>query len=89
MPILQTVLSAGVIWAFTFVIGSISSFQAQLATQQTTQALTTQKLESVDRRVESNEKLSDATRMTVQRLDIQVAALTDSLKALVVSGRPK
>jgi hypothetical protein len=89
MPVVQTILSAGVIGAFTFVIGAISSLQAQVGTYQTNQALELQRLDSLEHRATSNEKTVDTNRMTIQGLVYQVNTLNDSLKTLVISGRPK
>lgn len=88
-PIAQNVMT----WVFTGILGycglMLSSISNQLSTYQTTQAVMVQRVDGIDRRLDSNEKLTDSNRMTLQGVVYQVNTLNESLKAYVVSGRPK
>jgi hypothetical protein len=89
VPILQTILSAGAIGAFVYVVGSLGSLQVQLANYQTNQALIGQRVDSLERSRESTDKLIDSLRISTQRQDFQINQVGESLKALVQTGRPK
>jgi hypothetical protein len=89
MPVLQAVLSAGAIGAFVYVVGSLGSIQMQLASYQTSQALISQRIDSLERSRDTDEKLIDGLRISTQKLDYQVGGIVDSLKNFVLTGRPK
>lgn len=89
VPILQTILSAGAIGAFVYVVGSLGSLQVQLAAYQTSQALIGQRVESLERSRESTDKFVDSLRITTQRQEFQINQVGESLRDLVKNGRPK
>jgi hypothetical protein len=89
VPILQTILSAGAIGAFVYVVGSLGSLQMQLAAYQTNQALIGQRVDSLERSRESTDKLVDSLRVSTQRQEFKIDQVGESLKALVQTGRPK
>lgn len=89
VPILQTILSAGAIGAFVYVVGSLGSLQVQLALYQTNQALIGQRVESLERSRESTDKFVDSLRITTQRQEFQINQVGESLRDLVKNGRPK
>ena len=89
VPVLQTILSAGAIGAFVYVVGSLSALQAQLGTYQTNQALLTQRVESLERSRDSTDKMVDTLRTSSQRQEFQITSMTESFKTLVLTGRPK
>ncbi|AKV07906.1 hypothetical protein B723_16380 [Pseudomonas fluorescens NCIMB 11764] len=89
VPILQTILSAGAIGAFVYVVGSLGSLQVQLAAYQTNQALIGQRVDSLERSRESTDKFVDSLRTSVQRQEFQINQLGDGLKGLAQMGRPK
>jgi len=89
IPVVQMVLSAGVIGAFTFVIGAISSLQTQLGNYQTSQALVLQRVDSLERSRDLNVKNIDVLRLNDQKQDFRLDSIADSLKSIVISGRPK
>lgn len=89
VPVLQTILSAGAIGAFVYVVGSLSALQAQLGTYQTNQALLTQRVESLERSRDSTDKMVDTLRTSAQRQEFQTTSLVESFKTLVLTGRPK
>lgn len=88
-PIAQNVMG----WALTGILGYcgliLNSISNQLATYQTNQAVMVQRVDGIDRRLDSNEKLTDTNRMTLQGVVYQVNTLNESLKSYIVSGRPK
>lgn len=89
VPVLQTVLSAAAIGAFTYVVSSLGTLQVQLANYQTNQALLGQKVESLERSRESTDKFVDSLRITTQRQEFQIKQVDESLRELVKNGRPK
>lgn len=89
VPILQTILSAGAIGAFVYVVGSLGSLQVQLALYQTNQALIGQRVESLERSRESTDKFVDSLRITTQRQEFQINQVGESLRDYVKNGRPK
>lgn len=89
VPILQTILSAGAIGAFVYVVGSLGSLQVQLAAYQTSQALIGQRVDSLERSRESTDKFVDSLRVTTQRQEFQINQVGESLRELVKNGRPK
>ncbi|MGE6445060.1 hypothetical protein ACQKDL_12940 [Pseudomonas bubulae] len=89
VPVLQTILSAGAIGAFVYVVGSLGSLQVQLASYQTGQALITQRVDSLERSRESTDKFVDSLRTTSQRQEFQISQFSESLKAMALMGRPK
>ena len=89
VPILQTILSAGAIGAFVYVVGSLGSLQVELALYQTNQALIGQRVESLERSRESTDKFVDSLRITTQRQEFQINQVGESLRDLVKNGRPK
>lgn len=89
VPILQTILSAGAIGAFVYVVGSLGSLQVQLAAYQTSQALIGQRVDSLERSRESTDKFVDSLRTSTQKQEFQINQLGDSLKGLAQMGRPK
>ncbi|NWB92318.1 hypothetical protein [Pseudomonas agarici] len=89
VPILQTILSAGAIGAFVYVVGSLGSLQMQLAAYQTNQALIGQRVDSLERSRESTDKLVDSLRTSDQRQEYQIGNMGESLKEFVKNGRPR
>lgn len=89
VPVVQTILSGAAIGAFMYVTGSLTSLQTQLSGYQTNQALLTQRVDSLERTRESSDKFIDSLRSSDQRQDFQINALSDNLKNLVLTGRPK
>ena len=89
VPVLQTILSAGAIGAFVYVVGSLGSLQVQLASYQTNQALTGQRVDSLERSRDSTDKLVDNLRTASQRQEFQITQFGESLKAMALMGRPK
>lgn len=89
VPILQTILSAGAIGAFVYVVGSLGSLQVQLAAYQTNQALIGQRVESLERSRESTDKFVDSLRVSTQRQEFKIEQVVESLRDLVKNGRPK
>lgn len=89
VPILQTILSAGAIGAFVYMVGSLGSLQVQLAAYQTSQALIGQRVDSLERSRESTDKFVDSLRVTTQRQEFQISQVGESLRELVKNGRPK
>lgn len=89
VPILQTILSAGAIGAFVYVVSSLGALQAQLGAYQTNQALIGQRVDSLERSRDSNDKLVDSLRITTQRQEFQINQVGESIKALAQMGRPK
>lgn len=88
VPVLQTILSAGAIGAFVYVVGSLGSLQVQLASYQTSQALIGQRVDSLERSRESTDKFVDSLRTSAQRQEFQINQLGESLKGLAQMGRP-
>jgi len=86
VPVLQTILSAGAIGAFVYVVGSLSALQSQLGVYQTSSALMAQRVDSLERSRESSDKFIDTLRSSDQRQDFRLDSFTDVLKNL---GRPK
>lgn len=89
VPVLQTIVSLGAIAAFGYVVSSISSFQAQLSSYQTSQALIAQRVDALERHWDSSDKLIDTLRRDTQGNGSQIGYLADSIKNLVLTGRPK
>ena len=89
VPILQTILSAGAIGAFVYVVGSLGSLQVQLAAYQTSQALIGQRVDSLERSRESTDKFVDSLRISTQKQEFQINQLGEGLKGLAQMGRPK
>lgn len=89
VPVVQTLLSAAAIGAFTFVIGSLSSINAQLSSYQTSQALLTQRVESLERSMSNSDKLIDTLRIASQRTEFQITQVMDWQKGVVLQSRPK
>lgn len=89
VPILQTILSAGAIGAFVYVVGSLGSLQVQLAAYQTSQALIGQRVDSLERSRESTDKFVDSLRTSTQKQEFQINQLGEGLKGLAQMGRPK
>lgn len=89
VPILQTILSAGAIGAFVYVVGSLGSLQVQLAAYQTSQALIGQRVDSLERSRESTDKFVDSLRTSTQKQEFQINQLGESLKGIAQMGRPK
>jgi len=89
VPILQTILSAGAIGAFVYVVSSLGQLQAQLGAYQTSQALIGQRVDSLERSRESTDKFVDSLRITTQRQEFQINQVGESLRDLVKTGRPK
>lgn len=89
VPILQTILSAGAIGAFVYVVGSLGSLQVQLALYQTNQALIGQRVESLERSRESTDKFVDSLRVSTQRQEFKIEQVVESMRDLVKNGRPK
>lgn len=86
VPVLQTVLSAAAIGAFVYVVGSLSTLQASLNSYQTSQALLTQRVDSLERTRESSDKFIDTLRTSDQRQDYRLDSITEIIKNI---GRPK
>jgi hypothetical protein len=86
VPVLQTVLSAAAIGAFVYVVGSLSTLQASLNSYQTSQALLTQRVDSLERSRESGDKFIDTLRTSDQKQDYRLDSLTEMVKNF---GRPK
>lgn len=86
MPVLQTILSAAAIGAFVYVVGSLSTLQASLNSYQTSQALLSQRVDSLERTREASDKFIDTLRSSDQRQDYRLDSITDIIKNL---GRPK
>jgi hypothetical protein len=89
VPVLQTIISLGAIAAFSYVVSSLSSLQVQLSSYQTSQALIAQRVDSLERSRDSSDKIIDSLRFSDQHQDSQITNLGDSLKNLVLTGRPK
>lgn len=89
VPVMQTLICAGALGAFTYVNSTLTSLQAQLSNYQTNQALALQRLESLERRADANDKIVDTLRSTSQGQGYQIAAILESIKNGVLSGRPK
>jgi hypothetical protein len=89
VPILQTILSAGAIGAFVYVVGSLGSLQAQLGAYQTSQALIGQRVDSLERSRESTDKFVDSLRTATQSQEFRINQMGESLKAFAQMGRPK
>lgn len=89
VPILQTILSAGAIGAFVYVVGSLGSLQIQLAAYQTSQALIGQRVDSLERSRESTDKFVDSLRTATQSQEFRINQMGESLKAFAQMGRPK
>lgn len=86
VPVLQTILSAGAIGAFVYVVGSLSTLQASLNSYQTSQALLTQRVDSLERTREASDKFIDTLRSSDQRQDYQINSISEIVKTL---GRPR
>jgi len=86
VPVLQTVLSAAAIGAFVYVVGSLSALQTTLNSYQTSQALLSARVDSLERSRESGDKFIDTLRSSDQKQDFRIDSLTDFIKTL---GRPK
>lgn len=88
VPVLQTILSAAAIGAFVFVyvVGSLSTLQASLNAYQTSQALLTQRVDSLERSRDAGDKFIDTLRSSDQRQDFRLDSLTEMVKSF---GRPK
>lgn len=89
VPVLQTILSGAAIGAFMYVTGSLTSIQATLSNYQTSQALLTQRIDSLERSRDSTDKFVDTLRTTAMRQEMQITQFTESLKAMALMGRPK
>jgi len=89
VPVLQTILSAGAIGAFVYVVGSLSALQNQLAVYQTSSALMAQRVDSLERSRDTMDKFIDGLRSTVQRHDYLILSNGDAIKGLTLQGRPK
>jgi hypothetical protein len=86
VPVLQTILSAAAIGAFVYVVGSLSTLQASLNAYQTSQALLTQRVDSLERSRDAGDKFIDTLRSSDQRQDFRLDSLTEMVKSF---GRPK
>jgi hypothetical protein len=86
VPVLQTILSAAAIGAFVYVVGSLSTLQASLNAYQTSQALLTQRVDSLERSRDAGDKFIDTLRSSDQRQDYRLDSLTEMVKSF---GRPK
>ena len=89
VPVLQTILSAGAIGAFVYVVGSLSALQTQLGVYQTNSALMAQRVDSLERSRDTQEKMIDYLRTATQEQKFQIGSLNEALKNLVLNGRPK
>jgi hypothetical protein len=89
VPVLQTIMSAGAIGAFVYVVGSLGALQSQLSAYQTSSALMAQRVDSLERSRESTDKFIDGLRSTVQRHDFLILQNSDAIKGLTLQGRPK
>lgn len=88
-PIVQTIIGLGSIAAFGYVTSSLNSLQTQLSSYQTSQAVLIQRVDSLERQASSSEKLVDNNRMTIQGIVYKIDTMQDTLKTLVLNGRPK
>lgn len=88
VPVLQTILSGAAIGAFMYVTGSLTSIQATLSNYQTSQALLTQRIDSLERSRDSTDKFVDTLRTTAMRQEMQQAQFVESLKGLAQMSRP-
>lgn len=88
-PIAQNVIGVAILSFLGYGATMLNSISSQLSIYQTNQAVLIQRVDSLERRVDASEKLTDATRMTLQGVVYQVNSLSESLKSYVVSGRPK
>ena len=89
VPILQIILAASATGSFAWLINAVSTLQTTLNGFQTSQALTTQRVEMIERRLDASERIIDSLRSTTQRLDIQGSGLSDNLKSLVHSAEAR
>lgn len=89
VPVLQTLIGLGAIGAFTYVTSSLNTIQSQLSNYQTNQAVLIQRVDSLERRVDASEKLTDSVRSTAQESKYQISSIMESIKNGVLSGRPK
>ena len=86
VPIMQTLICAGALGAFTYVNSTLTSLQKQLGDYQTTQALLAARVDSLERTRDSSDRFIDALRTSDQRQDFQINSITEILKTI---GRPK
>jgi len=89
VPVLQIILAAAATGSFAWLINAVSTLQTTLNGFQTSQALTTQRVEMIERRLDVNERIIDSLRSTTQRLDIQSTGFSDNLKSIVHSAETR
>jgi hypothetical protein len=86
VPVLQTILSAAAIGAFVYVVGSLSTLQTTLNSYQTSQALLSARVDSLERSRESSDKFIDTLRTSDQKQDYRIDSIAEIIKSF---GRPK
>lgn len=89
VPILQTVISLGALAAFSYVVSSLSSLQVALNNYQTTQAVTIQRIGSIERTLDAYGVTLGVVKTSTEKQEYRVDTLTDAVKQLTLNGRPK
>lgn len=89
VPILQTITSLGALAAFGFVVSSLSSIQATLNAQQTAQAVTVQRIGSIERTMDAYGLTISVVKSSTEKQAYQIETLTDAVKQMTINGRPK
>lgn len=89
VPILQTVISLGALAAFSYVVSSLSSLQAALNNYQTTQAVTIQRIGSIERTLDQYGLTLGVVKTSTEKQEYRVDTLTEVVKQLTLNGRPK
>lgn len=86
MPLLQNLLSAAAIGAFVYVVGALGTLQTTLNNYQTSQALLSARVDSLERSRDSGDKFIDTLRSSDQKQDYRLDSISEILKNI---GRPK
>jgi len=88
-PIAQNVIGVAILSVLGYGATMLNSISAQLSTYSTNQAVLIQRVDSLERRVDASEKLTDSVRSTAQESKYQISSIMESIKNGVLSGRPK
>jgi len=86
VPFLQILLAASVTGSSAWIVSAVSTLQTTMNNYQTGQALTIQRVDVIEHRLDNNEKLIDGLRTTTMRLDLQSTSFADNLRSIVHSS---
>lgn len=87
--VVQTLLCAAAIGSFQAVNGSLETIKSQLNTYQTSLALVTQRVESLERTRDARTPLLETLMRDNQKYGYQIEQIQDAIKQGVLNGRPR